>query len=455
MNRLSQIILSGIRGLDPASQSELRAIGADSDPSLERSDLLKLGRRWRLEGRDEIAAQLFATLEQSDRPEESTGTAHKELSAMLGHGNFGRRFEYLASRFAQDFTDYRQLVPMLAAGIAGEWIGAATLARLSGAARPALATRSLAAAASLLVETPVLLETRRILTDDPKSVSATQWAGTAISLGAMKAFGGIGRKLLEPLPSALIPARPALFQATLFTGLLVGHHAEESLGLRERKPDATILSDTLFAWLGLRIGAGIGQKLGSFTPEPWRMEMLRQGAHRLARRFSEASLAYGALSCFTSDAKAASGNHSTSSAALLLGAGALALGSMGIYGFLRWTRRAPIRPGDFYFEPTPRERVLLKDFYLFGKVPERLTWQNWQRIQRKVLRAAKMLPVGANKSGFVTFKQIELRDLAVRVYSAKEKHYLTMNAPIRRSYPSVFTVQPDPFPSSSGNAIAP
>ena len=179
------------------------------------------------------------------------------------------------------------------------------------------------------------------------------------------------------------------------------------------------------------------------------MEALRQGAPRFARRFPEASLAYGALSFFASDAQAAAGSYSPSSTELLLGAGALAMGGLGLYSLLRWTRLPTAKPGDFFFEPTQWERVLLKDFFLFGKVPESLTWQNWQRIQGKVLRAAKMLPVGAKKSGFVTFKQIGLRDLAVQVYTAREKHYLTMNAPIRRYYPNVLDIQPDPFPSST------
>ncbi len=455
MNRLSTKPFSPPPGLtaslDAASAAELAAVSSDPDADLRAVDLLRLGRRWRAEGHDERAARLFGALRNGDASGNTGETAATELAAVAGSGRFGPRFEYLASRFARDLTDYRQLLPMLAAGGVGEIAGAAALARLGGAGRSAFATRLLAGGAALLVETPVLVGVQRALAAGPAPPLERAWTASVLGLGTMRLFGGLGRGAAARLPARLEFARPAIFQASLFSGLLAARRAEEAVGLRERQADATLFTDTLAAYLGLRIGADLGRRLLGPALEPRSPALPRKEAGRLDALFpSRSPSRRAALACLAFDLHSASGNGSSVGLPRLLVA--LALAGLGVYGFLRWARVPRPKPGEYFYIPSPSERWLLRDFFPLGKVPERISWTAWKRVQGKVLRASDLFDRRESRRSPRDWKRQELRTLAVNVYTGKEYHYLRSNAPFPRKAPAPYSVQADPFPTTDAKS---
>ncbi|MCC6272597.1 MAG: hypothetical protein IT572_03940 [Deltaproteobacteria bacterium] len=454
MNRLSAKPFSPPPGLaaslDAGSAAELAAFALDPHEDLRNEDLLRLARRWRSEGRDERAVRLFAAL-QEDAFGNAAATAERELAAVAGTGRFGPRFEYLASRFARDLTDYRQLLPMLAAGWAGEIAGAAALVRLGGAGRSAFATRLLAGGAALLVETPVLVGAQRALAADPAPPLHRAWASAWLGLGVMKLFGGLGRGVATRLPARWEFARPALFQTSLFSGLLAARRAEEAAGLRERRADATLLTDTLSSYLGLRLGAGLGRRLLGPSLEPRSPAIPRQVALRLDAFFSTPSPSRrAALACLAFDLHAATDNGSSVGLPRLLGM--LALTGLGVYGLWRWAHVPRPKPGEYFYTPSSSERWLLRDFFPFGRVPERISWTAWKRVQGKVLRASDLFDRKESRRFPPDWKRRELRTLAVNVYTGKEYHYLRSNAPVPRKAPAPYSVQADPFPNTGAKS---
>jgi len=455
MNRFSTKPFSPPPGLaaslDAASAAELAALASDPHEDLHNQDLLRLGRRWRAEGHDERAARLFACLRGEDASGNAAATAERELAAVAGTGSFGPRFEYLASRFARDLTDYRQLLPMLAAGWAGEIAGAAALSRLAGAGRSALAARLLAGGAALLAETPVLVGAQRLLAPESAPPLHRAWASALLGLGVMKLFGGFGHGAAARLPARLAFARPALFQASLFSGLLAARRAEEAVGLRERRANATWVTDTMASYLGLRLGAGLGRRLLGPSLEPRSPAIPRQVALRLDALFSASSPSRrSGLACLAFDLHAAAGNGSSVDLPRLLGA--LALTGLGVYGLWRWARVPPPRPGEYFYTPSPSERWLLREFFPLGRVPERISWTAWKRVQGKVLRASDLFDRKESRRLPRDWKRQELRTLAVNVYTGKEYHYLRSNAPVPRKAPEPYSVQADPFPNTGAKS---
>lgn len=455
MNRLSPKPFSPPPGLaaslDAASAAEFAALTTDPDADLRGEGLLRLGRRWRSEGRDERAARLFAALRDSEASGTTGATAERELAAFAGTGRFGPRFEYLASRFARDLTDYRQLLPMLAAGWVGEIAGAAALARLAGAGRSALAARLLAGGTALLAETPVLVGAQRLLAPESAPPLHRAWASALLGLGVMKLFGGFGRGAAARLPARLAFARPALFQASLFSGLLAARRAEEAVGLRERQANATWVTDTLASYLGLRLGAGLGRRLLGPSLEPRSPAIPRQEALRLDALFSAFSPSRrSGLACLAFDLHAATGNGSSMDLPRLLGA--LALAGLGVYGLWRWARVPRPRPGEYFYTTSPSERWLLREFFPLGRVPERISWTAWKRVQGKVLRASGLLDRHESRRFPPDWKRQELRTLAVNIYTGKEYHYLRSNASFPRKAPEPYSVQADPFPNTDAQS---
>src|SRR5262249_29584722 len=114
-------------------QKEYSSLSQERDPEMFYSGLLTLGRR--LEEKDQVqaAAELYSAVAASDLPSLRAG-AQQRLDALLGRGAFGPRFEFLLKRFAKDSTDYRTVLPMLAATAVSGVVRAGALGQLVGGA---------------------------------------------------------------------------------------------------------------------------------------------------------------------------------------------------------------------------------------------------------------------------------------------------------------------------------
>ncbi|MFO1464440.1 MAG: serine/threonine-protein kinase [bacterium] len=249
---------------------ELQALRKESDEALLLEALLGIALRLKREQRLELAGGLLSRLSQAEIPVAARDRAKAELDSILGAGSFGRRAEFLFSRFFQDATDPKLLVPMMAGTLVGELVSTAALGRLAGTATTGtswlgrgLGARFAAGGAGYLGEVTAFAALNRALAPLPNSSFSEDLARSALTLGALRVFGGFARGLGESLalPSSATGLRTALQQSGAFLGLVAAHKLEERLGLRPAVAGSTFLLDTFASLVSLGMGAHLGRKV--------------------------------------------------------------------------------------------------------------------------------------------------------------------------------------------------
>ncbi|MFO1463968.1 MAG: hypothetical protein U1F66_09310 [bacterium] len=430
--------------LGAALRAECRDLAREPDLMTMAREALGLAQRLKRNHQEETAARLLALLTETNQVPAVAAAARQEWDALLGTGPAGLRAEYLVGRLGDELSDYRSFLPMLGAGLVGELAGAATFARLSASGRSVATAGRLARSSGFLAETAAFAGLQRALSEHPRPWPG-ELASAALNLGALKGFGRLAQGASERvLRSAAGRAAPAalflsLQQALLLAGIFSARRAEEFFGLRPSLPNATLLTDALAASLGLQIGGRLAAGLlpGGLTRDlsEWRRAELfafRQLASRLKANPSAAALGpllLGLTGC--AQEGLGRGGHAW------LGAGGLALAGLSLYGIYRATRPPQPRLGEYYYRPSPSERWLLREFFLFGRVPELITWPVWQKIQRRVLIQARILPPRRIEKIPLSWRSKELQLLALKILSEKELHDLRMDGWVMR----------DPFPS--------
>lgn len=175
--------------------------------------------------------------------------ASDRLAALRGEGSWSARIEAGCGRLFQELSDPSALLAMTIAGSAFRLSRWASLGRL--AAQPALppfAIRSLAGLAGFAAEAttfPLALRLGRIaqgrnLDWSPRALGS-EWASSALSLGALRASG----LLVGTLASRSNLFRPLLQQAGMFGGILLAHGLEIRAGLREQRSLGDMSFDAL------------------------------------------------------------------------------------------------------------------------------------------------------------------------------------------------------------------
>jgi len=270
--------------LNPAQTHELEALSRESDDGLWQQELLTFAGRLEKNDQSEAAASLYSLL--ASQPGDSVqASAQSRLDALLGKGGFGGRAEVLLGRFANEATDPKVILPMVAGSVVYSLARTTTLGRLAGTATASWYSRGLgarfaAATVGFAAEVPTFALSSRALRHLGSSSGLSQEPGLSqelasagITLGLMKAFAFAGNRAFETLHgfdalktdirwAELMPySQFAISQGATFAGLLTAHRAEETLGLRAHIDGSTTVTDTLASMLSMGVGAHLGHRL--------------------------------------------------------------------------------------------------------------------------------------------------------------------------------------------------
>ncbi|MCC6273573.1 MAG: sigma-70 family RNA polymerase sigma factor, partial [Deltaproteobacteria bacterium] len=263
------------RRLDAAERAELAALRGESDPGLFYEGLLAFGAGRERAGRLDLAAEIYAEVAAAAGPE-SAARARRCLDAATGRGAAGPRAEFLLRRFAREASDPAMLAGMGTAGAVFRLTRLAVLGRLAAAPGAGLfsrgfGARALASLAGFALEAPAFtLATKAaggILGRDQDwsgGVLARELASSYLVLGGLKVAGwGSGaayRRFAGPVGAVRERPLRTLFQQTgMLGGILLGHAAEERLGLRPHVDGATTLVDSLAMLLQFHVAGRLGR----------------------------------------------------------------------------------------------------------------------------------------------------------------------------------------------------
>ncbi|HKY61895.1 MAG TPA: hypothetical protein VJR29_00610 [bacterium] len=285
----------GIRGPSQLNLPELAALDRERDPELRGEALLDLARRIARREDPEPAASLYGELSQDPSlPVAVRQRARARLAALRGEGDLSSSTEIFLSRFFQQVTDPAALFAMTVAGTAFHSVRWLALGRL--AANPAanlftrgFGARALAGLAGFAVEAPAFPLAARLggwARGRPSEWSAPllerELAASFLMLGALRA-GGLVSGSLAPHSGV---GRPAIQQAGMFGGILLGRELETRAGWRERSGGAVALVDSLSTLLVFNAAGRLSRQLAGAGLRRWEIRTESQSA-ALSRSFPD------------------------------------------------------------------------------------------------------------------------------------------------------------------------
>ncbi|MCE9625047.1 MAG: hypothetical protein K8R69_06285 [Deltaproteobacteria bacterium] len=264
----------------PAFRGELHSLTRETDLEILAADLYAFGARQEREGRNEVAAQIYASLlHHIPSSEESLNAlkrrAQGRLEALQGRGPLSGRFEILARSFAQQAADPAMLTGMFLGGAVFQTARLATLSRLAASPTANLLTRGLGARslswiAGFALEVPAFTLSTRGL---HQALGQSQdWNAGAISrdllsngltLFLLKGSGALGNSATRRLsPAGANDAftrfsAAAIPQAAAFTGIVASRLLETRLGWRPESDASNIFADSLATLLQFHVGGRI------------------------------------------------------------------------------------------------------------------------------------------------------------------------------------------------------
>lgn len=356
--------------LGQASWTELKSLAQERDPELYYMGLIQLGHR--LQNRDQSAwaIRLFSAAASQSILPDLAKRAQTSIDALEGRGEVGARAEVLLSRFSKDFADPAMIAPMLIGSSVGGLARGLGLSRL--AAAPAtwfsrgVGARITAGSLAYAAEVPAFVLSGRALrstSSQPQPSWGHDFATGALSLGAIKILGAVGKQSLAQIHginefgimtrgAALAKySQPLIQQASLFSGLMTSHWAETQLGLRPKVDGATAMTDTLVSMFNLGAGMRLGQGLlgsgyaRSMGELEWRTQSLEKAVElpviELPKLNSKTTAAASGLGLFLQSNLALASdnagrwNNQTLAATIL---SSLVIGGSALYGFYRLRR---------------------------------------------------------------------------------------------------------------------
>ncbi|MCC7344687.1 MAG: hypothetical protein IT573_07085 [Deltaproteobacteria bacterium] len=296
--------------LSAAQRDELAALGRERDSALFWEGLLGFAQRQEAAGHLELAVHVYTAVVGTVRERPLQARAQARLDAVTGRGAGGARAEFLLRRLAHEASEPTALFAMGAAGAAFRLTRLATLSRLAATPAGNFLTRGFGAraAASLTgfaVEATVFPFAGRLANEalgrsQDWSVQALRRdvASSFIVLGGLKLSGwaagaafqrvhginpltGQAQRLtgLTGLSQRLVP------QAGMLGGIVLGHHVEERLGLREHVDGATTMVDSLAMLLQFNVAGRLTQHAFGERFHAWerrldqQTEILARGNH--------------------------------------------------------------------------------------------------------------------------------------------------------------------------------
>jgi hypothetical protein len=275
------------------------ALSRERDSELRGEGLLALAGRQERQHRPELAVELYSRLLQD--PEISTSVSRRaqaRLGALRGEGELGARAEVLFSRFNDEVTEPTSLLAMATAGLAFRATRFIALGRLASST-PGILTRgsgarALAGLAGFGVEATVFPLAGRL--GNVALGRELDWSARALShelissfmtLGALRA-GGLATGALANRSNLF---RPAIQQAGMFGGIVLGHELEARAGLRDRTHGSIALLDSLVTLLHFNVAGRLSRSLMGEGLRSWehRIEQQTQSLGNSPRRLPNLS----------------------------------------------------------------------------------------------------------------------------------------------------------------------
>lgn len=263
-------LVDGIRGPSQLDLPELVLLRRERDPGLRGEGLLSLAGRIVRDGRDDLAVPLYSELSRDFAFSPSIRErARTRLAALRGEGELGPRSEILLSRFLEQATDPVALFAMTVAGTAfraTRWFLLGRLAANPSANRfvRGIGARALAGLAAFGMEAtafPLAARMGGAVLGRESEWSAPllgrELASSFLMLGALRA-GGL---LAGPLAHRVSLFRPAIQQAGMFGGILLGHELETRAGLRQRMGGPMALMESFSTLLQFNVAGSLSRNL--------------------------------------------------------------------------------------------------------------------------------------------------------------------------------------------------
>lgn len=264
------------RRLDAAERAELTALRGEADPGLFYEGLLSFGEGRERGGRLDLAAEIYAEVAAAAEPAPAA-RARRRLDAISGRGAAGPRAEFLLRRLAREASDPAMLAGMGAAGAVFRITRLAALGRLAatpgaGFFSRGFGARAAASLAGFALEAPTFTLATKLAgealgrpQDWSGGVLGREIASSYLVLGGLKLAGwGSGaayRRLAGPAGAeGLQPLRALFQQGGMLGGILLGHAAEERLGLRPRLDGATTLVDAFAMLLQFNVAGRLSRQ---------------------------------------------------------------------------------------------------------------------------------------------------------------------------------------------------
>ncbi|HKX11575.1 MAG TPA: MaoC family dehydratase, partial [bacterium] len=268
-----------------AQVTERESLARERDPELRADGLLSLAGREQAHGRSEAAAEIYAGLLQEPHLSESVRRrAQDRLGALRGNGPVGARVEVLFQRLTHEMTEPTTLLAMGVAGAAFKMTRFVALSRLAASPNATFLTRGggarvLAGMAGFGVEAAVFPLAGRLGSaalgrdlDWSAQALSHDLLSSALTLGSLRSGGWLmghaGR-----LAGGGALTRGALAQAGMLGGILASRRLEEGLGMRERLPGATLLTDGLVTLFQFNAAARLSRGLFGQRFQRWEQEV--------------------------------------------------------------------------------------------------------------------------------------------------------------------------------------
>ena len=286
----------------PNQVQELNALSQESDPELYFESLFSFARRCETDEQLETAATIYTLLRRDTGFSGIEGRATESLNALQGIGAAGPRAEFLLRRLTREASEPSMILSMGLAGAAFRVTRLGLLGRLGASPAANFLTRGFGARAAaglgaFFVEASTFTFAGRGLHEAfgrPQDWSlralGRDWAGGALTLGSLRAFGWAGGRLYQRVRGATTlvaseaPLALGLFQqGSMLTGLLAAQRLEVAVGLRERRDGATTLVDSLATLLQFHVAGRLSQAAFGASWRTWERQLELQ-TEALSRR---------------------------------------------------------------------------------------------------------------------------------------------------------------------------
>ncbi|HKX12886.1 MAG TPA: hypothetical protein VJP40_07010, partial [bacterium] len=269
-----------------ANLDELVALSQESDTELFWESALRLAHRLESQGRIDPSLALLRIISQGVGSGylDMRRAADRGAEVLLGHGEFGDRFEFMLRKVTHELSDPWAITAFGAGSLAFRAAKLGAMSRLwASSAREYLpgrvAAEWIATGAGISVEAPVFVATSKLahqfsgVHQDWRGASlAKEVAGVGITLVGLRGTGALGEKAVQNLYFSKI-AQKVTPQAATLGGILLAHRAEEHLQLRPATNGSTFLADGLTTFFQFAVGGRLADAALGAGFRTWQRQM--------------------------------------------------------------------------------------------------------------------------------------------------------------------------------------